>query len=423
MRNYDSKSKFKLIFTFLIVIFIFEFLFLNFVYGAAPEELKNSINQKSQELQEINAKIKESQKNLEETQNQGKTLQKEIGKVDSQTRQLDLSIRSSEIVIDKLGLEINSLGYEIKDAEKEIGEREKTIIKIIQELQRKEKETPFVIFLKRQTLAEGFLEAQSLINLSDGFSKEINALESVKNDLKKKSEETAGKKQSIEVENGSLKNKKMILADVKKDKQTILKQTKNQEQIYQKSLSELEKKQSEIATEMEKLEEELRMKIDPSALPARRPGVLATPVFGYQMSQDYGATKFARSGGYRGKWHNGLDFAAPLGTPVFSAEKGKVVSVGNQDNYCYRGAYGKFIAIEHENNLVTLYAHLSLQTKKEGDIVNRGDLIGYVGRTGYATGPHLHFTVYAGQTFRIGPSRLCGPKMPFGGDLNPADYL
>lgn len=391
-------------------------------FGAAPEELKNAINQKSQKLQEINVKIKESQKNLEEAQSQGKTLQKEIGKIDSQTRQLDLSIKSSGVVIDKLGLEINSLRYEIQDAEKELGEREKTIVKIIQELQRKEKETPFVIFLKHQTLAEGFLETQSLINLSGGLSKEIDSLEAAKDDLRKKSETTTEKKQSVEIEKNNLKNKKLILTEVKKDKQVVLKQTKNQEQIYQKSLAELEKKQTEIASEIEKMEEELRLKIDPSSLPPKRPGVLAMPAQG-SLSQDYGATRFARSGGYRGKWHNGVDISAPIGTPVFAAEKGKIVVVGDQDRYCYRGAYGKFIAIEHENNLVTLYAHLSLQTRKEGDIVNQGDLIGYVGRTGYATGPHLHFTVYAGQTFRVGPSRLCGPKMPFGGDLNPTDYL
>ena len=144
------------------------------------------------------------------------------------------------------------------------------------------------------------------------------------------------------------------------------------------------------------------------------------PVSGI-LSQDYGATKFAKYG-YLGKWHNGVDFAAPVSTPIFSAEKGKVVAVGNSDAYCYRGAYGKFIVIEHENNLTTLYSHLSLQVVKVGDIISRGQLIGYAGKTGYATGPHLHFTIFASQTFRMGPSRICG-LLPYGGDLNPMDYL
>ena len=94
----------------------------------------------------------------------------------------------------------------------------------------------------------------------------------------------------------------------------------------------------------------------------------------------------------------------------------------NQDSYCYKGAYGKVVVINHTNNLTTLYGHLSRYIVAKGDIVQKGQVIGYSGKTGYATGPHLHFTVFAQPTFYVGPSRTCGP-MPFGGDLNPQRYL
>jgi len=80
------------------------------------------------------------------------------------------------------------------------------------------------------------------------------------------------------------------------------------------------------------------------------------------------------------------------------------------------------VVIKHNNNLTTLYGHLSRIVAKTGDTVKRGDLIGYEGSTGYATGPHIHFTVYASPTFYMGSSKTCGP-MPFGGDLNPTLYL
>jgi len=101
-----------------------------------------------------------------------------------------------------------------------------------------------------------------------------------------------------------------------------------------------------------------------------------------------------------------------------------VAETGNQDKFCPKGAYGRFIVINHTNNLTTLYGHLSLidPSIAKGVIVKRGDIIGYVGKTGYATGPHLHLTVYASATFYMGKSRSCGP-MPYGGYLNPADYL
>jgi murein DD-endopeptidase MepM/ murein hydrolase activator NlpD len=384
-------------------------------------ELQSAINQRSTELQQINNQIKEHQKNLEEVQNQNQTLQQEIKKIDSNINQANLSIRSSEITIDKLGLEIDSLQYDIGDAEKAIAAQKKTITKLIQEVQQKDGESPLVIFLKNKSLAEGVFEVQSISDLNAGLSSQIEDYKKTKAVLSDRLNESAYKKQATEEENKNLKNKKLILGDVKNDKKTILTQSKNQEKVYQKLISDLEKRQLEIASEIEKMEADLRLKVDPSALPAKRSGVLATPVQGI-LSQNYGATSFAVRGGYRGKWHNGLDYAAPIGTPVYSAEKGTVIATGNQDKYCYRGAYGKFIVIKHENNLITLYGHLSLQTVREGDIVKKGSLIGYVGKTGYATGPHLHFTVYASQTFRMGPSRVCGP-MPLGGDLNPGDYL
>ena len=139
------------------------------------------------------------------------------------------------------------------------------------------------------------------------------------------------------------------------------------------------------------------------------------------MTQGYGATDFAKNG-YQGHWHNGVDLAAAIGTPVLAAEDGTIMAAGNQDLYCRKGAYGRFIAINHTDNLTTLYGHLSRILVAKGDIVKRGQVIGYSGQTGYATGPHLHFTVYAQATFYMGISKACGP-MPYGGDLNPIGYL
>lgn len=411
-------------------VFIFVVLFGNWglgignlsreARGAAPSELKDTINQKAQELQAINDKIKENQRNLEGAQTQSRTLQQEISNVDSNISSVNLGIQSSELTINKLGLEITSLGYDIPDTEKKIISKQEAVIKLLQEFQQKDGETPFFVLIKNKSLADSVSEIQNLTDLNNSLSNEVEDLKNTKILLNNQLQEASNKKQLTQIEKENLKNKQLILSETKKEKQTVLVQSKNQEQVYQKTISDLAQRQTEIANEIEKMDEELRLKIDPSALPTKHSGVLAIPVNG-TISQDYGATKFAKYG-YKGKWHNGVDFAASLGMPVFAAEKGKVVAVGNQDNYCYRGAYGKFIVIEHENNLTTLYGHLSLQIVKQGDIISRGQLIGYVGRTGYATGPHLHFTVYASQTFYMGSSRICG-SMPYGGDLNPMDYL
>ncbi|MBN1662811.1 MAG: M23 family metallopeptidase [Deltaproteobacteria bacterium] len=85
--------------------------------------------------------------------------------------------------------------------------------------------------------------------------------------------------------------------------------------------------------------------------------------------------------------HHGIDYAAPAGTPVNATADGRIRFSG------HKGAYGKLVIIAHHNGLTTYYGHLSRIVKgmRTGKKVQQGDLIGYVGKTGLATGPHLHY--------------------------------
>ncbi|HEY3269776.1 MAG TPA: LysM peptidoglycan-binding domain-containing M23 family metallopeptidase [Geothrix sp.] len=87
---------------------------------------------------------------------------------------------------------------------------------------------------------------------------------------------------------------------------------------------------------------------------------------------------------YKGR-HRGIDLTAPIGAAVFAALDGQVVMAGKHKQY------GNFVVVDHGNGVATLYAHHKLNLVHEGDIVRRGQKIAEVGRTGNATGPHLHF--------------------------------
>lgn len=390
--------------------------------ASTPQSLQDAINQKSKELQDIIQKINENKGNLQQLQTQSQTLQKEIKKLDYNINIIDLNIQQAQVTIDQLGLQIDSLGYTINDTQTKITNQEQAISRTVQEIQQREGDTPLIIFLKNKSLSDSVFEEQSLADLNHSLSVEVDNLRGVKVDLSKQLDQKNNLKDQVEQQHQNMQNQKIILADTKQSKQILLKTTKTQERTYQKSIQDLEERQAAIEEEIEKIDEQLRLKINPSLLPTKRPGVLGLPVDG-RLTQGYGYTNFARRA-YKSQYHNGVDLAAHIGTPVYAAEKGKVLAVVNQDLYCYRGGYGKFIAIQHPDlNLTTLYGHLSLQVVNIGDIVERGTLIGYVGRSGYATGPHLHFGVYASQTFYIGPNKYCGPQMPYGGDINPLDYL
>jgi murein DD-endopeptidase MepM/ murein hydrolase activator NlpD len=87
------------------------------------------------------------------------------------------------------------------------------------------------------------------------------------------------------------------------------------------------------------------------------------------------------------RMHTGVDFGAAAGTPIRAAADGVVVWAGP------RGGYGLTVIIDHGDSLATLYAHQEAVAVAEGRRVRRGEVVGYVGATGYATGPHLHFEV------------------------------
>ncbi|MGH8131070.1 MAG: peptidoglycan DD-metalloendopeptidase family protein, partial [Steroidobacteraceae bacterium] len=103
--------------------------------------------------------------------------------------------------------------------------------------------------------------------------------------------------------------------------------------------------------------------------------------------------------------HRGIDFAAPAGTPIKAAGAGQVVSRGRS------GGYGNHVVLAHKNGVTTLYAHMSRYTRglSAGDRVAQGQVIGYVGMTGLATAPHVHYE-YRVNGVHKNPARVTIPK-------------
>lgn len=92
----------------------------------------------------------------------------------------------------------------------------------------------------------------------------------------------------------------------------------------------------------------------------------------------------------RREYHKGIDISCPKGTPIYAPAKGTINFTGMD------GGYGRSIRIGHGANLSTRYAHLNRSAVKKGQVVTRGELIGYAGNTGRSTGPHLHYEVRLG---------------------------
>jgi murein DD-endopeptidase MepM/ murein hydrolase activator NlpD len=114
------------------------------------------------------------------------------------------------------------------------------------------------------------------------------------------------------------------------------------------------------------------------------------------------------------RMHAGVDLAAAYGSPIAAAADGRVLSAG------WRGGYGRAVLIQHAGGVQTMYGHMSRIAAAAGSMVRRGQVIGYVGASGLATGPHLHYEVLKGgravnpfsvRTVAGGPAQLDGAKL------------
>ena len=104
---------------------------------------------------------------------------------------------------------------------------------------------------------------------------------------------------------------------------------------------------------------------------------LVTSEYGYRIHPLQGVQKF----------HSGIDIGAGAGTPIYAAAAGTVATA------TYNDSYGNYVLINHGGGNSTLYAHMSSMAVSSGAYVTQGQVIGYVGSTGWSTGPHLHYEV------------------------------
>lgn len=118
---------------------------------------------------------------------------------------------------------------------------------------------------------------------------------------------------------------------------------------------------------------------------AHTPSVLPLNIKDYTVASGYGPRKDPVYG--TAAFHEGLDFAAGIGTGIFATAAGRVVQAG------WRGGYGNCVEIDHGYNYTTRYGHMNSIAVREGEYVERGEKLGEVGSTGKSTGPHLHYEV------------------------------
>lgn len=380
------------------------------------DELKQEIEKKQKEIEELEKQASAYKETIAAKQKEGTNLKNQIVILNTQIKKLETDIRITQSRISGASLKISQLSLSIEDQLQEIAKQKQALGEIIQVIAEQDEETFFELVLKNDNFSD-FLNQMEYTELLQGqIQTKLENIQLLKVQLEDEKTGQEEKQDELEELRSQLKGQNQVLGNQKGDKEDLLATTKNQEWRYQNLLKEVEKKRQEIQKEIYELETKLQLAIDPNSIPRPRSGILAWPTFG-RLTQNYGPTSQTGFINNVYSFHNGLDIASGLGTPIRAAQDGLIKGIGDNGKY----AYGKWLAIEHNNGLTTLYAHLSGYAVSNGQPVKQGQIIGYEGATGFSTGPHLHFTVYATNTFRI-EQRWFG-LLPLGGSLNPFDYL
>ncbi|MDZ4226270.1 MAG: peptidoglycan DD-metalloendopeptidase family protein, partial [Patescibacteria group bacterium] len=379
----------------------------------------------NKEIQRLKAEIAELEKSLSDTSKQRQTLQKAVDELALNIQKLTKSITLTQTEVSQKDKEINKLAGSIDETLAQIVRSQNQVANSLRELDSLSTQPLILKMLGGGTLSTLFDEATTLEALRLELQENIYTLSNLKVDLEVDKDAAQDKKKELTNLTNRLGQEKQGLDIVKKEQTKLLNDTKNQEAAYQSQITQKRAEQAAFEAALFNLASRLQS-TDPTRIPGARSGVLQWPLDDVFVTQQFGktvdSTRLYASGS-----HDGVDFRATTGTPVKAALSGMVVEVNlGAVQYCQ---YGKWVLIRHDNGLSTLYAHLSSINVKEGDAVATGKVIGYSGNTGYATGPHLHFTVYASDAVSL-KQYTCKsgytvtiPIAPLNAYLNPLSYL
>jgi murein DD-endopeptidase MepM/ murein hydrolase activator NlpD len=379
------------------------------------DDLQSQINQKEQEIKQLEAQAAAYQKELDSTQSQKNTLSNQLNTIASRIRALQAEISVTTGKISATSLKIDSLSLDIQLKQDEIDKKKKEISDLLQVLAEYDRESLIEIILTQNNLSDFINQIHYLETLHENIQKIITDLQNMKKDMQTQKTNAEVQKSQLASLRNQLSGQKSIVDSEKQEKSYLLTQTKGQEKQYQNLLNDTLRKQEEIQQQIFDLEDKIKASIDPSSIEAR-PGTLSWPLEGV-LTQGYGYTAFSKKM-YKSGFHNGIDISTKYGAPIKAARGGKILAIGN----CGKYAYGKWVLVEHDNKLTTLYGHLSSYGAfKTGDLVERGDVIGYEGSTGYSTGAHLHFGVYTSESIQV--QKVWYGTVPIGAHLDPQKYL
>lgn len=358
---------------------------LSSVIGPAPRAsagVREELEKKLRELEQIEKRQSELQSLLNKNARNRKQVQAELARIEA-----DLA---------KLKKELSYLEARLKTTEKQVAQAEGELDKLEDRLAKRMD----LINARVRAMAEdgpvAYLEVLLQARDFRDFIERVELLRDIVRQDTKIYKEVVAMKAQVEERKAALEQRKEQIAELQQktqakksqievksaERKKVLASLQAEKDRLEKEFDDLEKISNQIAKQIAEYQKKLGIKqvYNRFAYPVDPP-IRITSEFGMRLHPIL----------KKKKMHNGVDFAKPLGSPMKASETGVVMFAGPLPSKST--GYGLTVIIDHGGGVTTLYAHNQSIRVKVGDKVDKGDVIAYVGSTGYSTGPHAHFEI------------------------------
>ena len=358
---------------------------------AYADVTKQDIQNIKDNLSDIQAQKKEVQKKLDSIRNDLSKAKEQVELIQGQVLLTEEEINTSQALLDQYDLQIAQKEAEIHTLEQQEEEQYQEFYRQVRWMEETGGTSYLSILFEASSFSEMLDYAMLITDIMDYSNRIIDQLNATQAQLGAARDDLAvGRADQAEVQQ-ALEAKKAELEDQRAQAQTLLNQIAASESEYAAAAKKLADSEAQINKELKEAEKKYQAQLE--AL-AQQNNVNMTsgdwywPLPGrYKISSLFGN----RADPFTGKRdnHTGTDIPAPSGTPIYAAKTGVVTTVNKNQN---ASSYAYYCIISHGNGYATLYAHQKqVPIVQEGQTVQKGQVIGYVGTTGRSTGNHLHF--------------------------------
>lgn len=382
----------------MILSLIFSIIPTN-VYAKSSSEIKKEIDELEDQQMDIWIQMDELEAKQDDNWESTEEMVEQKNNIDQQINLLNIEIENINQQIQNYTLLIADNQVELDEAEAvlaELNEKNRARIRAMEE----EGEISYWSVLFKANSFTDLIDRLNMIEeIQQADQRRMERLSQAADAVAQARESLAQEKSALEDSRQELAQAQSVLDEKRAQADAILTQLNAEQRELQALYEEYENLEHQLSAEIAQAEKEYteqKKKEEEVSRPST--GGWVRPCSYTALTSAYGWRVHPITG--KDSFHNGVDLANVTGTPIYAAKSGTVTVA------TYNGVYGYYVQINHGDGFSSLYGHMTHYIVSQGQSVSAGQVIGYMGSTGWSTGSHLHFTIYYN-----------------GGTVNPMNYI